>query len=324
MTQWSFTPSDPGAMRNTASWLIARANDADEGYQIDVSWPLTWSDTSRENAAAPANALYLVDGNALFLTATEALRRRQSDRLREIGTVVIAVGYPLSTSVFSPRRSVDLTPPCDQYTPPDGPDGKPKIEDHGGADRFLTFITEVVRPFISTQVFPGVSFARAALFGHSYGGLFTLHSLFTRSSSFDVYLAASPSIWWSDRFILTEATKFCNTPSPTTPILRLSFGSREETPVREPGESEERFELRRKGAARRRMKGNCSELYAQLLSSNRLRRAELREYPDEDHGSVIAPALSGAIEFLCDTDADDPHHRMNALHTSLYTTQPNA
>ncbi|KAL3450359.1 Alpha/Beta hydrolase protein [Aspergillus insuetus] len=309
MTQWTFTPAGPGATHNTASWRIGRPNDVESAYQIDVSWPLTWSDRDRENSGA--NALYLVDGNALFLTATEALRRRDSHRPQETPTVVIAIGYPLTTSVFSPRRSLDLTPPCETYTPPDGPDGKHKVEEHGGADRFLSFITEVVRPFISTSLFPHVSFARTALFGHSYGGLFVLHALFTRPEFFDVYLAASPSIWWNGQFILSEAERFCennntastSTPSTTTssssPILRLSFGSLEEFPVREPGESDEQFSSRKRGAARRRMKGNCSELYTRLLQSGRLRRVEMREYPDENHGSVIAPALSGGVEFFC-------------------------
>jgi predicted alpha/beta superfamily hydrolase len=257
------------------------------------------------------NTRYLVDGNALFLTATEALRRRQSHRPRETGTIVVAIGYPLTTSVFSPRRSYDLTPPCETYTPPDGPDGNPKIEEHGGADRFLSFITDVVRRFISTTIFPHVPFARTALFGHSYGGLFVLHTLFTRPESFDVYFAASPSIWWNDRIVLSEAEEFCSNDdhthstsprcsgSTTSPTLRLSFGSLEESPVWELGEPDERFSLRKRGAARRRMKGNCSELYSLLLQSGRLRTVEMREYPDEDHGSVIAPALSGGVGFFC-------------------------
>ncbi|KAL2849740.1 Alpha/Beta hydrolase protein [Aspergillus pseudodeflectus] len=313
MTQLTFTPAGPGATRNTASWLIGRPEDLENAYQIDVSWPLTWSDRARENSSA--NALYLVDGNALFLTATETLRRRQSHRPHETGTVVVAIGYPLTTSVFSPRRSYDLTPPCETYTPPDGPDGRPKIEEHGGADIFLSFITEVVRPFISMTVFPHVSFARTALFGHSYGGLFALHALFTRPASFDVYLAASPSIWWNNGFVLSEAARFCadSDPPPTagpgtaansSPILRLSFGSLEESPVRQPDESDEGFELRRRGSAHRRMKGNCTQLYSRLLQSGRLQRVEMREYQDEDHGSVIAPALSGGVGFFCGIRGD--------------------
>ncbi|KAL4882189.1 Alpha/Beta hydrolase protein [Aspergillus karnatakaensis] len=231
MTQWTFTPGQPGTgvVQNMASWTISRHDQ--EPYQIDISWPLAWS-SRKDDSVASANVVYLVDGNALFLTATEALRRRESHRPRETGTIVVAIGYPLDDSVFSPRRSFDLTPSCEQYTPPDGPDGKPKQEDHGGADKFLRFITEVVRPFIQEKIFPGVSFTKSGLFGHSYGGLFVLHTLFTRPGAFDAYLAASPSIWWNDRFVLSEAERFCaERGADTRPVLRLSFGSREQDPV---------------------------------------------------------------------------------------------
>ena len=33
--------------------------------------------------------------------------------------------------------------------------------------------------------------------GHSLGGLFVLHALYTRPAAFQSYLAASPSLWWS-------------------------------------------------------------------------------------------------------------------------------
>ncbi|KAF1815342.1 putative siderophore-degrading esterase [Eremomyces bilateralis CBS 781.70] len=299
MTKWTFSPSQPGTTRNMASWQISRQNH--EPYQIDVSWPLAWS--AQENSVA--NAIYLVDGNALFLSATETLRRRQSHRPQETGTVVVAVGYPLTDSVFSPRRSVDLTPPCGHYTPPDGPDGKPKPNAYGGADKFLTFITEVVQPFITLKVFPQVSFDRTAIFGHSYGGLFVLHTLFTRPSSFDVYLAASPSIWWNDRFILSEAARFRGSPAISSrPVLRLSYGSREQAPVREPGEPWERFQWRKSVAERRRMADNCNELYSELLSNERFRIIQKREYLDEDHGSVIAAALSGGLVYFLDQSGE--------------------
>ncbi|KAL4930341.1 alpha/beta hydrolase [Aspergillus undulatus] len=286
-----------------ASWHITHGRE--EPYQIDVSWPLTWSGYVSDTTA---NTIYLVDGNAIFLTATEALRRRESHRPHEIGTVVVAIGYPLTESVFSPRRSYDLTPPCEHYTAPDGSDGNPKVEAHGGADTFLIFITELVRPFIETRVFPGVSFGKRALFGHSYGGLFVLHALVTRTANFDVYLAASPSIWWNDRFILGEAERFMSTGDSTLfsesrPVLRLSFGSREQYPIREPGESMERFEKRQAAAQRRRMTDNCRELYSQLSASGRLSVLEIKGYLDEDHGSVIAPASSGGIIFVAGLSA---------------------
>lgn len=46
------------------------------------------------------------------------------------------------------------------------------------------------------------------------------------------------------------------------------------------------------------MEDNCSELYDRLSKARLLHVLELKEYLDEDHGSVIAPALNGAIVFM--------------------------
>ncbi|KAL4969815.1 alpha/beta hydrolase [Aspergillus stella-maris] len=160
---------------------------------------------------------------------------------------------------------------------------------------------QIVRPFVESRIFPGIKFVRRALFGHSYGGLFVLHTLFTRPAAFNVYLAASPSIWWNERFILTEAEQFMGNVGSDNlmwPVLRLSYGSREQYPVREPGESVAKFERRQIAAGKRRMTKNCGELYERLQESHTLSVLEMREYADEDHGSVIAPALTGALTFL--------------------------
>jgi predicted alpha/beta superfamily hydrolase len=67
----------------------------------------------------------------------------------------------------------------------------------GGNDAFLSFIIDELKPAIAkaTQVDPG----RQALFGHSLGGLFVLHALFSRSDAFDTFIAGSPSIWWGKK-----------------------------------------------------------------------------------------------------------------------------
>src|SRR3546814_19712655 len=48
----------------------------------------------------------------------------------------------------------------------------------GGADDFLAFIEHELKPLIA-QRYP-VDARRQILFGHSYGGLFTLYTLFTK------------------------------------------------------------------------------------------------------------------------------------------------
>ncbi|KAE8378070.1 Alpha/Beta hydrolase protein [Aspergillus bertholletiae] len=295
---WTFTPSDGGSGRNMAAWEVTTGTDTT--YLVEVSWPLTWRDT---NVSALANAIFAVDGNAMFLSATDVVRRQATLNPNKPSTIVVGIGYPLKDSVYGPQRSLDLTPPCDRYTPPEGPDGTPRPEPYGGADRFLFFIDNIVRPFIASSVFPNVKFARTALFGHSYGGLFALNTLFTQPTSFDTYLAASPSIWWNDKFILAKVPQFLQQPRLTTPpTLRLSYGTREQFPVRRKHEPLEKYERRVRSAAKRRMQDNCNDLYLQLGASHHLGAVERREYLDEDHGSVISPALSGGILYFLDLE----------------------
>ncbi|BBI61027.1 hypothetical protein HSBAA_23330 [Vreelandella sulfidaeris] len=65
---------------------------------------------------------------------------------------------------------------------------------HGGADRFLSFIEGHLKPEINRRF--AINTEQEAIFGHSLGGLFVLHALLTQPSSFDRYIAISPSLWW--------------------------------------------------------------------------------------------------------------------------------
>ncbi|KAL4897320.1 Alpha/Beta hydrolase protein [Aspergillus ambiguus] len=292
--EWTRTQSTNCSIPNIASYEVS--NKKDHTYLVQISWPLGWDS---EKISTLANILYLVDGNAVFLSATDIVRRRQARNLPEPGTIVVGIGYPLRDFVFSPRRAFDLTPPSDHYTPPAGPDGQPRPQPHGGADQLIDLITEVIRPLLHSVVFPNVRVSRTALFGHSYGGLFVLHTLFTQPALFDTYLAASPSIWWNDRFILSEEEEFYQKPSTSHNLaLWLSYGSLEQFPVRQRDETPEQFEQRKRGAALRRMAYNCCEVYTRLAESSRLCSVEKRAYADEDHGSVIAAALSGGISYF--------------------------
>jgi Predicted hydrolase of the alpha/beta superfamily len=84
---------------------------------------------------------YIVDGNAMMLSATDIVRRRRMRKPQETSTIIIGISYPLTRSVYSPRRNHDLTPPCENYDSPKTPDGKPNPQEYGGADAFLNFIT---------------------------------------------------------------------------------------------------------------------------------------------------------------------------------------
>ncbi|KAJ5705442.1 hypothetical protein N7455_005075 [Penicillium solitum] len=296
--QWTFTQADC-YVQNMASWLVV--NKQGEKYLIQVSWPLEWESNEDQPIVNKANAIYIVDGNAMMLSATDIVRRRRMRKPQETSTIIIGISYPLTRSVYSPRRSHDLTPPCEKYDSPKTPDGKSNPQEYGGADAFLNFITNTVHRFVFSSIFPRVSVCQTALFGHSFGALFALHALYTAPTSFNAYLAASPSIWWNDGFLLQEEEQFYSMPeSNHQPRVWMAYGSLEQSPIRQRNQSLEEYEKRLAIAKERLMGDNCDQMFVRLLQSGRVRSVVRRKYEDEDHGSVIAGALSGAIFYFLD------------------------
>ena len=263
----------------------------------------------KDNAYAQFPPSYIVDGNALFLTATEVAWRRAASSHFTGGGVIVAVGYPLKQGKLydAQRRSLDLTPP-----------GATPIEGYGGADEFLDFIQGPVRSAVQEHL-PKISFSREALYGHSYGGLFALHALFTRPKAFDCYIASSPSIWWNSRCILHEAKKFLERKRATdldeegsektaskTPSLMLSVGGLEQNPPQWDNEPLDHYEDRKQIAKDLRMADNLLDLYDMVKDCKDLHAVTTCEYDQEEHTSVMPCSLSrGLTRFF----EDWPFHR---------------
>ncbi|KAJ5364886.1 uncharacterized protein N7496_010599 [Penicillium cataractarum] len=299
MAQWDFKRND-GCIRNVASWDVTSPQN--QPYLLQVSWPLEWASLEeKDTITSKANVLYLVDGNAMFLSATEILRRRRLRNPEELATIIIGLSYPLTNSVYSPRRGFDLTPPCNSYNPPKSAHGNPQPQAYGGADIFLDFITNTIHNYVFMNLFPRVSIQQKGLFGHSYGGLFALHTLYTMPVSFDVYLAVSPSIWWNDNFILQEERQFYRLPRQAhRPGVWMAYGSLEESPQSEIDQSDENLDGRARLRKGRRMGRNCEEMARRLEECGQVGVVKMRRYEDEDHGSVVAGALAGGISFFLD------------------------
>ena len=248
---------------------------------------------------------YIVDGNALFLTATEVAWRRAASSHFAGGGIIVAVGYPLKQGKLydAQRRSLDLTPP-----------GATPIEGYGGANEFLDFIEGPVRSAVLERL-PKISVSREALYGHSYGGLFALHAMFTRPRSFDCYIASSPSIWWNSRCILHEAKEFLAkkaaldegaVSTSKTPSLILSVGGFEQNPPQWDNEPLDHYEGRKQIAKDLKMADNLLELYDMVKDCKQLHTISTCEYDQEEHTSVMPCSLSrGLTRFF----EDWPFHR---------------
>ncbi len=210
--------------------------------------------------------------------------------------IVVGIGYPGPS-----RRDLEYTPPSPSGPPETYRDGRPyPSRPGGGATTLVDFIENELKPLIEKE-YP-VDTTRQTLIGNGYGGLFALHVLFTRPESFQTYVAASPSIWWNDRYILNEektfAEKFAG--SPARARLLLTVGGQEQSLTRiEASWDEDEREEHRLKVTRRKMVDNTRELAWRLekLSSPGF-QVSLRVFEDESHKSVVPLSLNHALPFV--------------------------
>jgi predicted alpha/beta superfamily hydrolase len=245
---------------------------------------------------------YVLDGNALGLTATEAFRRRRPVEFAQPDTIVVSIGYPdtLPDSPYSAKRSYDYQPPVCATCAPAAQPGVPS-----NADNFIEFIDDVLRPWVRDTAFPNADFSRDALYGHSFGGLFVLYALIVRRDLFDTFLAASGAWFWNDGYILNQLDpllkkKNDTPPSATKPAFQISYGALEQNPVKRRTETQAEFETRRSFIEPMQMTTYSQQLYKALRKSPVLRDVSLHEYPFSDHAAVGGAALADGIDYFLD------------------------
>lgn len=191
--------------------------------------------------------LYMTDGDAhLAHTGSTIEFLARNGRVSEM----IVVG------ITNTDRTRDLTP-----DPATGPDAA-RLPTAGGAASFLKFIeTELVPEIEKTyRVQP-----YRILAGHSFGGLFAVHTLVTRPELFNAYIAVSPSLQWSDQATLKRARAFFAARQELDATLFSSLGD-------EPGGIGEAFASFRELLAETHIKGFAWDV---------------EQMADEDHGSVV-------------------------------------
>jgi len=214
------------------------------------------------------------------------------------GAVVVGVGYPAAIESMTLRLR-DLTPPTplSRIIPQPG-QPPPKAENYGGAEAFLGFLTEELRPRIA-DAYP-VNLADQTLYGHSLGGLFALGVLFEKPETFRTYVASSPSIWWNRRAVLKREPAFARRvgAGEIAPRVLVTIGALEQTAGPTPPAGITRSQAMRL-LKRARMVDNARELGARLAALKGAPGyvARFAEFADEDHMSVVPASLSRMLTF---------------------------
>ena len=246
--------------------------------------------------------LYLLDGDGYFGTYSFAARMRALYRELE-PAVVVGIGYPESEAdikVALVRRQYDLTPT--QIDPEEvALVGLPATgpETFGGADAFFQVIEREIKPRVAALL--PVDSSRDILFGHSLGGLFVLHTLFTHPESFETYLALSPSIWFNNRTVLGNEAGFAAAveSGKTAPRVLIAVGGTEQSPPTGPLPPGVTREQIMSSLARTAMVSNVTELGKRLeaLPGSGSYEVSTRVFEDETHISVGWAAVGPFLEF---------------------------
>lgn len=221
--------------------------------------------------------IYLLDGNASFATAmdTAALQMRRPGGIGLSPGIIVGIGYPSETPFDMERRTFDYLSPGRNPGP---------VYKVGGVAQFADFIENELKPMLQSS-WP-IDRARQALFGHSFGGLFVLWSLFNQPEAFQAHVAASPSIWWNERAILTEADAYTqrkDTPAAKARLLITVGGLERDIPF---------------AGGKLNMVADAEALAARLRA-----KAEgavdvaVAEIADENHMSVVPSAICRGVRF---------------------------
>lgn len=144
--------------------------------------------------------------------------------------IVVGVGSPPEEGLAGVgRRVMDFSPPGKGYAPP-GLAGErwsalaPIPEFPHKAEAFLNLLVDQIRPKLAAEFrFSG----EHALFGHSAGGMFAAHSLFTRPDAFQKMIIGSPYLDGVDGAVFASEFRYAATHDDLKVRVFLGVGEKE-------------------------------------------------------------------------------------------------
>ncbi|MFC0323043.1 alpha/beta hydrolase [Gallibacterium melopsittaci] len=212
--------------------------------------------------------LLLLDANAQFPIALSQLD------LNKPLPLLVGIGYVTDQPYAVAERTRDYTFPAKGE----------EFSKGGKAADFLQFINTEVLPSIVQQH----QIKQRIFFGHSFGGLFGLYTLFRQTNLFDDYVIASPSLWWGNGAI----TQYWTTHTTKPNSVVLTIGEYEQNPQADPHINPER--LARIQQRRQHQQVKVETLQQQFFAKGW--NSEFIVIPKANHGSSIPFAIKIAIE----------------------------
>ncbi|THU03698.1 alpha/beta hydrolase [Lampropedia puyangensis] len=228
--------------------------------------------------------LYMLDGNAAMHTLKEA----DLEKLAQNNPpVLVGIGYDVPTRHDVVARAFDYTPPVLAE------DGSPKSDvvdrsrPGGGAELFLDLIESTIRPAVAART--SIDASHQTLWGHSYGGLFTLYAMVTRPQLFQRYVAGDPSTGWGDNALLKKAAAFHAQQAPGISAQVLVGGGRAVTPSRDQPNAAANVPVATPPQGRESTHALVARLAAEGMDIT------FQAFPQQSHSQLFATSLYPAL-----------------------------
>lgn len=189
--------TEPVVLSDSDKWTVSPHGDG-AGIRVTLALP-----AGKPKRDVPL--LVLLDGDTMFLTATEFAR---TVNLVTMGTFppVAIVGLmrdETDHTGYIATRFRDFTPVEWTLPPPFDLDNAMVTLGTGGAGRFLSSIERDVLPQVRERLATaGFTVGDTAIGGWSLSGLFASWAWLTRPDLFPHLLSITPSLWWDDASIL--------------------------------------------------------------------------------------------------------------------------
>ncbi|WP_347137889.1 alpha/beta hydrolase-fold protein [Paracoccus sp. SSK6] len=215
------------------------------------------------------SAILSLDGRTTF----PHLWNHREARAPKAPVILFGIGYEGANRRWRDLTSRAMAPvvPIPFYR------AAPADRETGGRDAFLAMIGDDLLPELGRR-YP-LDARDMTIYGHSLGGLFVLHALFTRPRLFARHVASDPSVWWNAGESQREAQAFAGGVAAAGGVIGPKI----------------QVMIAQAGRARQGHPHDPTSL-VRILSGVGGLEVLYRPYPRENHGSLMGPATADALD----------------------------
>lgn len=259
------------------------SSDGQRHYRVYVGIPVKTAPTT----GFPV--FYSLDGNALLEQLTKT--RLQWLAQQPHTPVIVLLGYASDLRFDTQARSFDYTPANPHHSPNSDQTQRPL----GGASVFLTLLQQQIKPAVA-RIAP-INPIQQTFYGHSYGGLFVLYTLFHQPQLFQHYVAADPALWEQQGIIIDQANQWLQSqPKLDSTTLWLMKSTLESPQPARPLSQEQQHYLSRRQQSISQIGSQATASLSEVLVTHvPTLKTRYQVYAHDTHGSLLAKSFWDAL-----------------------------